>query len=437
MDAEGLERLALADEVWIPNSTAHLLRELGRLDELRQQAELGDWNCARELIGALAQQGEHEAAQAVLAPFAATGWWRALAKHADLLVDRGELDEAAAFLGPYAASGERGAVRTLAQVLGRLGRHHEALDLLRPHARDRLFAGVLAEDLAGHGLDAEIAALLAEVVAETGDPFMVGLLAGLQERRGRPDEAVALLHTPVLVRGDRSVIHVEQLAELLARHGRIAELRELAADPTDGRAAQHLARWYAAEGDADAALAVQAPNAERRRTAESLVLAEILTALGRIDEAAALLRPLALRECEYPYTAGPAYVTLLIEHGRHEEAFTYLDEAEAESRLSSELLMLRIDILRDLGRAEEALSLLRAQPDADGWYGRRMLATELRRLERPDELLALLDPPRNRFELQEAAEALLRLGRIGPAMDLLRSWQNPPGVDTSGRPLRA
>ncbi|MGM0348075.1 hypothetical protein [Streptomyces sp. Adlamb9] len=73
----------------------------------------------------------------------------------------------------------------------------------------------------------------------------VELLATVRERQGRVDEAIALLRTrEITSANDR-----DQLADLLARHERVGELREYAVSDPTGDAARCLAEYLEERGD--------------------------------------------------------------------------------------------------------------------------------------------------------------------------------------------
>lgn len=122
-------------------------------------------------------------------------------------------------------------------------------------------------------------------------PPTLGLLAQIRERQGRTDDAIALLRA----RHSTSVNGRDQLADLLARHGRIEELREYAASDGHGHAAQCLAEVLEERGDLEGAIAVyrQEDVASTRRYHDRVLLAGLLSRHGRGDEAIAVMRALA------------------------------------------------------------------------------------------------------------------------------------------------
>ncbi|MFC5918366.1 hypothetical protein [Streptomyces pulveraceus] len=335
MDRVDLEHRHRTYDGWIPPTVTALLHEHGHHDILRRAAAHGDWFCARRLAEAAAGSGPdgRVTALALLRPFATTGWWRAVDDVAGLLAGWGRHDEAIVLLRPVADTGHRYAQRDLARLLARQDHLDQVVALLGPRAADLMLAEELVELAAGHGRDAEIAALLPDVGTGPTDPFgpwssdavdTVPLHARFLELQGRIDEAAQLLARYVRVDGAVYVDHAEQLARLLGRHGREAELRAFPAD--DGE---------------EYALAA---------------LAQLLEEQDRIPEAVALLGQSA--GAGNPHAAF-GLAELLARHGRHHEAVEVLWSAVETAGGDSDWLMhLLCRILVDAGRAEDALDRL-------------------------------------------------------------------------------
>ncbi|MFE6667451.1 hypothetical protein ACFVFH_28310 [Streptomyces sp. NPDC057697] len=335
MDRVDLEHRHRTYDGWIPPTVAALLHEHGHHDILRRAAARGDWFCARRLAEVAAGSGPdgRATALALLQPFAATGWWPAVETVAGLLAEWDRHDEAIALLRPLAGTGHRYAQRDLARLLARQDHLDEVIALLGPRAADLMLAEELVELAAGRGRDPEIAALLPAVGTGPTDPFgpwssdaadTVPLHARFLELRGRIDEAVRLLAGYVRVDGVVYADHAEQLARLLGRHGREAELRAFPAD--DG---------------GEYALAA---------------LAQLLEEQGRIPEAVALLgQPAGAGD---PHAAS-GLAELLARHGRHHEAVEVLWSAVETAGGDGEWLMhLLCRVLVGAGRAEDALDRL-------------------------------------------------------------------------------
>ncbi|MCX4546934.1 hypothetical protein [Streptomyces sp. NBC_01565] len=335
MDKADLDRRHRTYDGWIPPTVAALLHEYGHHDVLRQAANHGDWFCAHRLAEAAAASGPEgrTTALALLRPFAATGWWPAVDTVAALLAKWERHDEAIVLLRPLADTGHRYALRDLARLLARQDHLDHVVALLGPRAADLLLAEELVELAAGRGRDAEIAALLPDIQTGPTDPFeswssdavdTVPLHARFLELQGRIDEAIHLLGRHVCVDGVVYADHAEQLACLLGRHGREAELRA-----------------FPASGGEEYALAA---------------LAQLLEEQNRIPEAVALLGQSA--RTGDPHAAF-GLAELLARHGRHDEAVEVLSAvAETAGGDCDWIIHLLCRVLVDAGRADDALAYI-------------------------------------------------------------------------------
>ncbi|WP_435975616.1 hypothetical protein [Streptomyces sp. Qhu_M48] len=203
---------------------------------------------------------------------------------------------------PYARSGGS-RLELLARLLARHGGQNEAVTRLIAGIEDPCLAFALVELAEGAGRDEETAGLLAARIPaghRCQDPWCcrgldpdtaIGLLATIRERQGRIDEAVALLHSRQIT----SVNNRDALADLLARHERIEELRAYAAAEPGGLAAQRLSELLEERGDVDGAIAVyRSPDdSPACRVLGAAELARLLARHGRGDEAIEVMRALA------------------------------------------------------------------------------------------------------------------------------------------------
>lgn len=234
VDAADLDRQARTLSGCIPPLLVARLLELGHGQEVESQAGQGEWFCARVWAQLLGERGLQDGALEVLAPYVATGWWPAAQFQAELLEGWGRAREAIALTRTYAQAGDRMALDFVGRLLARHDRGAEAFELLRPGVEDWFLATALVDVAEAAGRDADAAALLTAWIPTDhrcdtpwccrrgldGDTAL-GLLARIRERQGHTDDAIALLRT----RHVTSVNGRDQLAELLARHGRIEELR--------------------------------------------------------------------------------------------------------------------------------------------------------------------------------------------------------------------
>ncbi|MCF3128876.1 tetratricopeptide repeat protein [Streptomyces olivochromogenes] len=434
MNAGELDRQARTHEGWIPPHLVSWLIDHGHLDEVEHEARGGDWFCAQAWVRILADQDRRDAALEVLARYVATGWWKAAHSAAELLEGWGRVDEAIAVSRSNMQADWRLALKYFALLLARHGRGDEAFDLLLPHLDDWLLADALVEVTADLGREEEAAALLAARV-EAGDPTAwpdsggrntklsnaIDLLATVRERQGRADEAIALLRTREIT----SVNGRDQLADLLARHDRIDELREYAATEPLGDAAQCLAEYLERRGDVTGAIDVYGTLAPDDSPNTAVRLAWLLARHGRGEEAIELLRSLPSSVGGHEDWVVDALCTLFVDQGRAEDGLAYLDDRKLQfASEEAEFFRLRTKLLVACGRREQAIEEARARPESKSWYEAQNLAKLLSDAGRPEGAVALLDPtiPANRTAL---GTHLMRAGRIKEGVALFHQPPRP------------
>ncbi|MEV0385003.1 hypothetical protein [Nonomuraea sp. NPDC050643] len=446
MDADDLDYRTRTHTGCVPPHLVSRLVELGHTAEVEFQAGRGEWFCAREQARLLAEQDRRAEAMEVLAPYVATGWWKAAETMAELLEGWGRIDEAIELARPYAEAGDRLALESFARRLARHGRGEEAFALLRPHVEDWFLAAALVDVAAGAGRDEDAASLLAARIEagrrcdtpscrrrEVRPSNAVDLLATIRERQGRIDEAIALLHT----RDTTSVNDRDQLADLLARHDRIEELRTYAAAEYHGHAAQRLAEVLEERGDVEGAIAVyrRPGDSPARHVHGAVRLAQLLVRHGRGDEATEVLRSLA----DSPGGAEDWIVDLLCTHyadqGRAEDGLAYLDALKARRDAEDwDFFRMRLPLLVACGLREEAIERARAHPEGDTWYAAWFTAELLADAGRTEEAVTVLERhrPANSGIL---ARHLIDLGRVKEAVALLQQREpKPAGLWTDAPP---
>lgn len=436
MDAADLDRRARTLSGCVPPHLVSRLLDLGHWAEVELQAGRGEWFCAREWARSLGEQGRRTEASEVLAPYVATGWWPAAQAQAELLESWGRAEEAIALAQPYAEVG--GApLEFYARLLARHGRKDEAIRLLSAGIEDPSLARALVDIAEDTGRDEEIAALLAGRIPAQHrcdspwccrglDPdTAIGLLAMIRERQGRIDEAIALLHT----RQHTSVNNHDQLADLLARHDRIDELRAYAASEHHGHAARRLAEVLEERGDVEGAITVyrQPGDSPAHQCHGAVELAQLLTRHGRGDEAIEVLRGLADSPGGAEDWIVDTLCTLYTDHGRARDGLVYLDALKARRGGEEEwdFFRMRLRLMADRGLRDEAMEQARAHPEGDTWYAAWTVSDLLAETGRTEEAVAVLEPhaPAHHDLL---AGHLIDLGRVKDAVTLLQQRRSEP-----------
>lgn len=425
-DAAELDRRARQFDGWIAPWNVSLLIEHGHADEVRRLAGAGDWYCARAWSTALIEQGQRDAALDVLGPFADTGWWCANQVVADLLESWGLVDEALARCQLNVEAGDRLAVVHTAKMLARHGRADDGFELLLPHIADWYPLRALVAVGDGLGRDEELIELLRPRVRQNPGMWShdaataVELLATVLERAGRVDEAVAALRTSI---GANSSIHIntfEQVADILVRHDRLDELREVIAGRGGRHAVSRLADHLAERGDVDAALEALYAVPESPDYRPDGHAARILINAGRTEEGLSAMRNILdpSHQC-----ATREWWQLMADHGRADEALAAIDElaADWDQGMTWELLCERVWLLDYAGRKEQAAAQLRAHPEIDTWYGAWTLSDLLIDAGKLDEAAAVLEPSvREGRNIDNMAKLMIRQGRVTDAIGLLQ-----------------
>ncbi|MDG4829338.1 tetratricopeptide repeat protein [Solwaraspora sp. WMMD1047] len=200
---------------------------------------------------------------------------------------------------------------------------------------------------------------------------------------GRIDEALAVLR-PHADAGDGPL--ATELADLLARHDRLDELRQRAMAGNHDAGMALVRALVRRHGDPEAAAVLQRMVDAGHWPAVSMMV-DSLRAAGRPDDAVALLRRFA--------EAGETYASVRLARW-----------------------------LRDEGRRDEALDVLRPAAATGNRDALADLASSLQSHGGPDEAIAALREYVDRGVVPAAiqlAELLLRLDRIDEGIELMRS----------------
>ncbi|MFJ4932076.1 tetratricopeptide repeat protein [Streptomyces sp. NPDC088736] len=438
MDATDLERRARTRSGCIPPELVSKLLERNHGDVVELYAGRGEWFCALAWAGLLGEQGRQADALDVLAPYLGTGWWTAVVAAAELSEGWGRVDEAIEMTRAGMKAGHPMALKVYARLLARHGRAEEAFTLLRPHIGE-LSLDVVVDIAGAAGRDEEAAELVFARMDHRCSDFpwccrgddreaAIGLLAKIRERQGRTDEAITLLRTATT----RLLNNRRQLAALLARHGRLDELRAAAATDDAGYAVQELARLLEERGDVEGAIAAyrQFDGTAGRNPNSAFELAQLLARHGRGDEAIDVMRVQA------DARKGDDWILhtlsdLCLAQGRPETGLAHLDAIAAArgGEEDWELYLIRLPLIAARDGVDEALAQARSHAEGDSWYAASDIAELLAGARRTEEAVAVLrrHPRASRRDL---AGYLIDLGRIEEAVAVLHQATprplNPP-----------
>ncbi len=408
----------------------------------------GEWFCALAWARLLGEQGRQADALEVLAPYLATGWWTAVVAAAELLEGWDRVDEAIEITRVRMEAGHPMALEFYTRLLARHGRAEEAFTLLRPHLGEPSLAEALVDVAGLAGRDEEAAVLLTTRTEHQCSDFpwccrgldrdtAIGLLATIRERQGRTDEAIALLRT-----GSTTLLsNREQLAALLARHGRLDELRATAATAATAAtddlryAGQRLARLLEERGDVEGVIAAyrQADRPVAHDPNWAFELAQLLARHGRGDEAINVMRVQA------DARNGDDWILhtlsdLYLDQSRPEDGLVHLD-ALAAARGGEEdwdLYWLRLPLIAACDGVDEAIAHARAHPEGTTWYAAAHIAELLAGAGRTEEAVAVLEQHAS-ANSHDLAGYLIDLDRVEDALSILQR-RTPRQPELSGGP---
>lgn len=412
----------------LPPRTVELLLEGGHLTlVIRAAAERGEWFCAEAAVRELCKAEEFEQAWAVMEPFVAIGWRPAVWASAEILLQWGRVDEALALVRPDETGLESGDVcRDFAELLTKAGRVDEAINILEPHIDESWLLSALVAMTDGQARDQRVL----ELIAPRADgarrareerrwdlPYSNApeLQARVLERAGQADEAIRLLGEDVTTDRYFGQDTVTLYAELLARHGRIEELRALSTGAHANVTLAYYTKALENLGEAPKAEAVlrefiQATDQPDHRW----TLIDLLHRQGRTDEALEVGQPTFDHD---DTVILESTLHLLVVSGRTGQALELLDERSAKfiEEHSSWLTSMRLWLLGENGQYPEALSTAAAvSPDKRADFA-DLIARLMEQSGRVDEAINLLLSTES-CRPWEVAELLIRHGRPAAAI---------------------
>ncbi|MFJ8747504.1 tetratricopeptide repeat protein [Embleya sp. NPDC127516] len=330
------------------------------------------------------------------------------------------------------------------RLLARHGRAEEAFDLLVPHVDDWVLATALVDVAGVADRDEEAAALLAGLMRADHrcdgpwccrglDPdTALGLLATIRERQGHIDEAITLLRRRRIV----SVNGRDQLADLLARHARVEELRAYAASDGHQEAVGQLAELLEKGGDVEGAIAVYGPadGPAARDPNSAYDLAQLLTRHGRGEEAIAVMRARADAHPGDDWILH-ALSELCLDRGRPADGLAHLDALHARRGGEDEweLYRIRLPLIAACGGIDEAVEHARAHPEGDTRYAAEDIARLLAGAGRTEEAVTVLQE-HDRRNGHDLAHHLVDLGRVEEALAVLLYTSPPPPLVPATHP---
>ncbi|MGX1546111.1 tetratricopeptide repeat protein [Streptomyces adustus] len=245
--------------------------------------------------------------------------------------------------------------------------------------------------------------------------------ARVLERSGRVDEAIRLLGADVAARRYGPENTVVFYVELLARHGRVEDLRDLATGSHRYAAAspyvkvlENLGRAGEAEAYLRDCMAGEHPG-----WSESILMA-LLIRQGRFDDAIEAVEHTF--DEDYDGNLLQAAIILLAEQGQHDKAIEITEGRSPEYLADNEAYWLRSNrwwLMGEAGRAREAIAQVEALP-ADEVDDRELtIAWLLAQDGRVEEAIALLRQLPGTRAATDVAELLISQDRFAEAVAVI------------------
>ncbi|MEU1623319.1 hypothetical protein ABZ479_39260 [Streptomyces sp. NPDC005722] len=417
----------------VPPRIVDEVLERGDLDVLVEAAERrGDWFCAEGAVRRLCAAGEFARAWAVIEPFTATGWQPAVRAGAGVLLRWGRVDRALELAHPGGRDAKpRDMLSDYAEVLVGAGRVDEAIDALVPHLGELGMVHALVRITEGQDRDDRLLELLTPVAEEfSSDPWGCDVRhiwdalpgrATVLERSGRADEAISLLGADVDARRHGPENTVDFYAELLARHGRTEQLRDLA---TGTRNPKAVRAYVTAMEDLGRAAEAEAYLRGFHDPAAhpgifTVALQELLIRQDRLDDAVQVVGHTFddLHENLLQST-----LILMAEQGHPDRAVELTEGRSPEFLEENERYWLRSNrwwLMGEAGRSREAIAEIEALPPDEVDDRETTIAWLLARDDRVEEAIALLRQCSGRWAATDLAHLLVGQGRCAEALAVI------------------
>ncbi|MFB7381997.1 tetratricopeptide repeat protein [Kitasatospora purpeofusca] len=413
----------------VPRKLVDALLDHGCVDLLVEAAHRReDWSCAQGAVRGLCAAGEFERAWGVIEPFAATGWQPAVRAGADVLLQWGRVQQALELVRPGTREEDaHDAWRDYAEVLVGAGLVDEAIDALAGRPLDERTLWTLVAVTEGQGRDERVLELLGPIAEKVrSDPGQsevrhlgdaLSAQVRVLERAGRTDEALGLCAADAAAR--RGWGADREHAALLARLGRVTELRVLATGPTCDAAVRSYVEALEALGrtaEAEAHLRGLVETAEYPGSYENQLL-ELLMRQGRFED--------AVKAVEHTFdnvhdgNLLQAAMVLLAGQGRHDRALELTHGRSPDFLAHNEAFWLRDNrwwLMGESGRARDALTELLALPAEEVDDREPTIARLLAQDGRAEEAVAHLRALPGRRAWTVLVDLLVRQGRFAEAI---------------------
>ncbi|WP_217238388.1 lipopolysaccharide assembly protein LapB [Streptomyces sp. AC555_RSS877] len=217
-------------------------------------------------------------------------------------------------------------------------------------------------------------------------------------------------------------------AGLLARHGRLDELRAAAATDDSRYAVQALARLLEERGDVEGAIAAyrQANGPVTRDPNSAFELAQLLVRHGRGNEAIDVMRVQDDAHNGDDWTLH-TLSDLCLDRGRPGDGLTHLNALDAArgGEEDWDLYWIRLPLIAARDGVDEAITQVRSHPDGATSYAAPHIAELLAGAGRTEEAIAVLEQHAH-ANSHDLAGYLIDVDRVEDALAVLQRYTTRP-----------